>query len=397
MSGPAYGVPGFRAAGVAAGLKESGRPDVALVASDLPCSAAGIFTTNIVKAAPVLHDRQVIAGGAPVRAVVANSGNANACTGAQGQADARGMAERAAAALGCEPGEVLVLSTGIIGVPMPMGALLPGIDAAARALAPGGWEAAAGAILTTDTRPKLATATTPAGCTITGIAKGAGMIAPNMATMLALLATDAQVEPGALQAMLERAAAVSFNRIVVDGDMSTNDTVLLLANGASGVAVGSGDADFAAALEAVCVALAQAIVRDGEGATKFVTLRVTGAATPADAHAVAHAVATSPLCKTAFYGADPNWGRVVAAAGRADAAFDPSGVALWLLDSAGAEAMQLVSGGRPTAFAEAAASALMGGGEWGLHLDLGAGAAETTVWTCDLSHEYVSINADYRT
>lgn len=391
-----YPVKGFRAAGIHCGLKLEGA-DLALVASERPCAAAGVFTTNRVKAAPVLYDQALIAAGRPVRAVVANSGNANACTGAQGMDDARVMAAHTAEALGCEPGEVLVLSTGVIGVPLPIDTIHSGIGTAARVLRVHGWNDAADAILTTDTHPKLAGATVDGNVAITGMAKGAGMIAPNMATMLAVIATDAALTAPAAEILLRAAVDASFNRIVVDGDMSTNDTVLLLANGASGVEVGPDDAEFAAALEAVCVELAQAIVRDGEGATKFVTVEVTGATDEADARAIANAIARSPLCKTAFYGGDPNWGRIVCAAGYAGVELDPDRVGLWLLDAAGGEAAHLVAEGRPTNYDEPAAIALMQGDEWGFRLDLGLGNASAVVWTCDLSHEYVTINGHYRT
>jgi glutamate N-acetyltransferase/amino-acid N-acetyltransferase len=391
-----YPVKGFRAAGVHCGLKLEG-PDLALVASEQPCTAAGVFTTNRVKAAPVLYDQAVLTTGKPVRAVVVNSGNANACTGQQGVDDTRALAAHAASALDCEPGEVLILSTGVIGVPLPVGTILPGIDEAARVLRVHGWNDAADAIMTTDTHPKLAGATVGGNVAITGMAKGAGMIAPNMATMLSVIATDAALTPPAAEQLLRIAVDASFNRIVIDGDMSTNDTVLLLANGASGVEIGPDDAAFAAALESVCVELAQAIVRDGEGATKFVTIEVTGAPTEADARAIANAIARSPLCKTAFYGGDPNWGRVVCAAGYSGGELDPDRIGLWLLDAAGAEAARIVADGRPADYDEPAAIALMQGDEWGFRLDLGLGSASALVWTCDLSHEYVTINGHYRT
>ena len=388
---------GFRAAGVACGLKPDGAGDIALIASDRPCAAAGMFTTNQVKAAPVLYDMALLQAGKPVRAVVANAGNANACTGEQGMHDVRAMAERAAQAVGCQPDEVLVLSTGVIGVPLPVDRVLPGIEAAAAALSPDGWQPAARAIMTTDTRPKMASVTTRTGYTITGIAKGAGMIAPDMATLLAVIATDAAVPGEALQEALRRAADASFNRIVVDGDMSTNDTLLLLANGASGVEADPNNGTFNAALEEVCAALAQAIVRDGEGATKFITVLVTGAASEEAARRVARSIASSPLCKTAFYGGDPNWGRIVSAAGCSGVEIDPDRLALWLLNAEGAVTMQLVSGGQPFDYDERAAIALMQGEEWGIRLDLGLGSVSTLLWTCDLSHEYVTINGHYRT
>ncbi|MCZ7545865.1 MAG: bifunctional glutamate N-acetyltransferase/amino-acid acetyltransferase ArgJ [Anaerolineae bacterium] len=310
-------VRGFSAAGVHCGLKAGDALDLALLASDRPCAAAGVFTTNRVKAAPVVYDQAALAQDAGnMRAVVANAGIANACTGAAGYAHVEQTVRLAAEALGVAPAGVLALSTGVIGVPLDMDRMAQGVTAAAGRLHAAGWPDAARAIMTTDTRPK-ASCRAAGGWRVGGVAKGAGMIAPDMATMLAVLVTDAQIAPPDLQRALAAAVAVSFNRIVVDGDMSTNDTVLLLANGASGVAV-AGDAlgAFQAALTEVCVALAQDIVRDAEGATRFVTLRVTGAPDVDSARQAAHAVATSPLVKTALYGGDPNWGRVLAAVGR---------------------------------------------------------------------------------
>lgn len=394
---PEYHVTGFRIAGAHSGLKPGDKKDMALLVSDRPCRAAGVFTTNRVKAAPVLYDQTILAQpGAQVRAVIANTGSANACTGEQGLADARRTAAQVAEAVGCQPGEVLALSTGVIGLHLPMDKITQGVSALAGQVAPDGWEDAAAAIMTTDTRPKLASVQTPEGYTITGIAKGAGMIAPNMATMLAIIATDADVPGEMLARALRHAAGQSFNRIVVDGDMSTNDTVLILANGASGIAPAS-EAGFTGALAEVCIALAQAIVRDGEGATRFVTVHVTGAADEATARTVAQAIATSALVKTAFYGGDPNWGRILCAAGYSGADLDPARLALWLLDAGGSPAIQLVAGGQPLDYDEPAAIALMQTPEWGIRLDLGAGSAATWVWTCDLSHEYVTINGHYRT
>jgi glutamate N-acetyltransferase / amino-acid N-acetyltransferase len=391
-------VEGFKAAGLHCGLKADDQKDMALILSERPCRAAGVFTTNQVKAAPVIYDQALLAApGAQVRAVVANTHSANACTGEQGMTNTRLVAAHTAQAVGCRPDEVLVLSTGVIGIQLPMGAIVPGIDQLAGALTPDAWGDAASAIMTTDTRPKLASVKAGSGYTITGIAKGAGMIAPHMATMLAVIATDAEVSQGVLNAGLRQATGHSFNRIVVDGDMSTNDTVLLLANGASGGAVEEDDGEFQGALNEVCTTLAQAIVRDGEGATKFVTVQVSGAPDEDAARAIARSIATSPLCKTAFYGADPNWGRVLSAAGYAGFPLEPDRLALWLLDGAGEPAFQLVERGEPADYDEPAAIALMGGPEWGLRLDLGLGEASDWLWTCDLSHDYVTINGHYRT
>lgn len=390
---------GFRVAGVHAGLKPAGKLDMALVVSDTPCTAAGVFTTNQVKAAPVLYDQEALARpAADVRAVVVNTGSANACTGDDGLANTRATVSQVAGVVGCAPGEVLALSTGVIGMHLPMDKIGWGVTALGPALGAdaAAWGAAANAIMTTDTRPKLASLRSDAGYTLTGMAKGAGMIAPNMATMLGVIVTDADVSPGVLDSALKAAVAESFNRIVVDGDMSTNDTVLLLANGASGVRV-TDEAAFVESLTAVCVELAQAIVRDGEGATKFVSVHVSGAADEATAVTVARSIATSALVKTAFYGADPNWGRILCAAGYAGVVLDPDALALWLLDAGGAPAIQLVEAGRPTDYDEPAAIGLMQGPEWGVQLDLGQGEASTWVWTCDFSHDYVTINGHYRT
>lgn len=389
---------GFRAAATHAGLKANGKDDMALIVSETPCHAAGVFTTNRVKAAPVIYDQGLLGDRArTVRGVVINSGNANACTGEQGLADARRTAKEVAERAGCSPDDILVMSTGVIGVTMPMDKISAGIEALAKSLNADGWDAASQAIMTTDTRPKLAGASAPAGYHLIGMAKGAGMIAPNMATMLSVVVTDADVSNEALAGALHKAANVSFNRVVIDGDMSTNDSLLILANGASGVKVEADDAAFQEALNGVCSQLAQMIVRDGEGVTKFVTLQVSGAPDHESARTVAHAIATSPLCKTAFYGGDPNWGRIVAAAGRSGVAVEPEKMALWLLDASGDVSAQLFDKGGGCDYDEPAAIALMKTPEWGLRLDLGMGGAAETFWTCDLSHDYVSINGHYRT
>ncbi|MCC6349663.1 MAG: bifunctional glutamate N-acetyltransferase/amino-acid acetyltransferase ArgJ [Candidatus Eisenbacteria bacterium] len=391
--------PGFQCAATACGLKKSGALDLALVWSERHCAAAGLFTTNRVKAAPVVLDRQTLPGSAArIRAVVANAGCANAVTGERGLADARRMASLAAEAVEARPDEVLVLSTGVIGVHLDMDKLGYGI-AALRA--PGALRAAADAaraILTTDTRPKVATATaTIAGQTvrISGFAKGAGMIHPNLATMLAVLTTDALIDPERLDRALRRAAAASFNRISVDGDMSTNDTVLALASGVSAARVDdAGEEAFTGALTEACAALARQIARDGEGATRLVELRITGAETGRQAHRVGDAIACSPLVKTAIHGNDPNWGRVLAAAGYSGEEIDPGAVGLWFGEG---DDVQLLDRGRPLAFDRAGASALLAKDPAVVHLDLGLGAAAATLWTCDLSAEYVRVNAEYTT
>jgi glutamate N-acetyltransferase/amino-acid N-acetyltransferase len=388
------GVNGFRAAGLHCGLKKDDRKDIALIVSDQPCLAAGLFTTNRVKAAPVLYDQAILAQPNPqIRAVLVNTGSANACTGEPGLANTHTSVAQVGQALGCQPDQVLALSTGVIGLPLPMDKMTQGIDQLVPILRADGWDEASHAIMTTDTRPKLATYQHPDGYSLVGIAKGAGMIAPNMATMLSVIATDAVVSPDVLNHALRCAADLSFNRIIVDGDMSTNDSVIVLANGASGI---TADADsFTQALTAVCVQLAQGIVRDGEGATKFVTLHVTGAPDEDSARQIARQIGVSPLVKTAFYGGDPNWGRILCAAGYSGIDIDPNKAALWLSDST--RSIQLVQGGQPLNYDEPAAIQLMQGAEWDIRLDLGMGEASTYVWTCDISHEYVSINGHYRT
>lgn len=391
--------PGFACAATACGLKKSRALDLAMVWSERPCAAAGLFTTNRVQAAPVVLGRQTLAGSAArIRAVVANAGCANAVTGDRGLADARRMASLAAEAIGARPDEVLVLSTGVIGVHLDMHRVERGI---AGLRAPGALRApadAARAITTTDTRPKVAAAAAEiAGRTvaIAGFAKGAGMIHPGMATMLAVVTTDAEIEPGRLDRALRHAADRSFNRISVDGDMSTNDTVLALASGASNARVGdAGEAAFTHALTDVCASLARQIARDGEGATRLVELRVTGAATERQAHRVGDVVACSPLVKTAIHGSDPNWGRVLAAAGRSGEPVDPDAVRLWF---GGSDDVQLLDRGQPLGFDRARASALLGEDPAIIRLDLGLGEASATLWTCDLSAEYVRVNAEYTT
>jgi glutamate N-acetyltransferase / amino-acid N-acetyltransferase len=392
---------GFTAAATACGLKQSAKPDLALLVSQSECTAAALFTRNQVVAAPVVVDRECLAANRDqVRAVVANAGCANACTGATGLANARAMQQLTAAAVGCRADQVLVLSTGVIGVQLDMEKIARGIRQTAGSLTADGGSAAVHAIMTTDTRPKQMAIELdlPDGpVTIGGMAKGAGMIHPDMATMLAVISTDAVVAPALLQELLTTAANRSFNRISIDGDTSTNDTVLLLANGATGVEVSEGPAvpAFAAALTALCRHLAQEIVRDGEGATKFVELTVSGAASEADALAVAQTIATSPLVKTAFAGSDPNWGRILAAAGRAGVIIEAGRLCLSV--AAAGKTVKLVSQGAPTGYFEEEAAALFAQAEFCLRLELGQGTAEVVVWTCDLSHDYVSINADYRT
>lgn len=384
---------GWRAAGVSCGLKPTGALDLALVVSDTDCTCAGVFTTNRVQAAPVLYDRNVLAHNrVALRAVVANSGCANACTGEAGKRDAQAMAEAAAQAAGCRPDQVLVLSTGVIGTRLDTDKVCAGIAQAGALLSPEGGADAAHAIMTTDTRPKTAELRN-ANYVLAGMCKGAGMIHPNMATMLAVITTDARIAPELLDQALHTAVGQSFNRISVDGDMSTNDTLLVLANGASGFEVKEGR-DFEAftqALTQVATDLAKQIARDGEGATKFVEIRVTGARDEAEGARVAKAIANSPLVKTALYGGDANWGRVIAAAGYSGVDVDPDTLALWFGD------VKVFAHGTPTDFDEADSTRAIAGQEVAIRLDLGRGNASATVWTCDLSHDYVTINGKYRT
>jgi glutamate N-acetyltransferase/amino-acid N-acetyltransferase len=387
---------GFAAAGVASGLKKSGRRDVALLAADHAVPAAAVFTTNAVAAAPVVLSRANAAQG-HVRAAVVNSGNANACTGAQGLSDARAMASSVAERLGCDPAEVVVASTGVIGVPLPLTTVQVGIAAAVAELAPQAGSAAAEAILTTDTFAKqCAVAFTIDGTvyTVGGMAKGSGMIQPNMATMLAFVTTDAPLTPAACRAALHSATARTFNRISVDSDTSTNDMCLLMASGsAGGEGIGEHDARFpavASAIHHVCGELARMIVRDGEGATKFVEVTVRGASSEADAEVAAFAIANSPLCKTAIFGGDANWGRVAMAIGKSGAHVDPN-------------AFDIVFAGIPTCvaggaldFDEEAAAAALAKRDVDVVVDLHVGKASATVWTCDLSYGYVRINGEYR-
>lgn len=379
---------GFRAAGVTAGLKPSGKPDVALVVNDGPAhAAAGVFTRNKVRAAPVLWSQQVLTTG-HLRAVVLNSGGANACTGPQGFQTTHSTAERVAELLGCGAVEVAVCSTGIIGEQLPRDVLLPGVDAAVTALGDdaASGRAAATAIMTTDTVAKEAVHADVAGWTIGGTAKGAGMIAPSMATMLVVLTTDAVVDAPVLDRALRAAVRVSVDRLDVDGSTSTNDTVLALASGASGVP--ADPEAFTAALTAVCRDLARQMQSDAEGVTKRVTVRVTGAATEDEAVVVARTVARDSLVKTAMFGGDPNWGRIAAAAGYADAALDPDRLDVALNGA-------LLCAGGVAAGDRAAAD--LSGPEVLVEIGLGLGDGTAEILTTDLSHGYVEENSAYST
>ena len=387
---------GFRAAGVFCGIKAKGL-DLALIVSDTRAAAAGVFTVNLAQAAPViLSRRQLAASSGHATAVVVNSGCANACTGRDGMAHAEAMAARTATAIGCGISDVLVASTGVIGVKLDMTKVSCGIQSAAAALSVDAGGDAARAIMTTDPFPKEASVeiTIDAGTfRVGGMAKGSGMIEPNMATMLGFVTTDAAVSPALLLRALKAVADDTFNAITVDGECSTNDCVFALANGASGVGLGEGDyAVLVEALRQVCEPLAVGIVRGGEGATKLVTVRVTGAASNDDAKRAARAIANSPLVKTAIHGGDPNWGRLVAVAGRSGSDF--------VLDAAAVRIgpVELFSAGTPHDERAPQAAEYLKGDNLLVAVDMGTGGAGTSqMWTCDLSAEYVRINADYRT
>ena len=387
---------GFRAAGISAGIKASGNPDLALLVADEPARVAAVFTTNKVIAAPVVVSQEHLArSGGTVRAIVVNSGCANACTGDGGMRDAREMTVETARLVGCPVEQVLVASTGVIGVRLPMDKVRHGLPAAFDALGADHGPEAARAIMTTDLWPKESAARVSIGgrdTLIGGMAKGAGMIEPMMATMLGFVTTDAAVPGALLDRALREAVDRTFNAITVDGDSSTNDCVLLLASGASGVVVDeAGYGAFVEGLPAVCRELALAIVRGGEGATKLVAVNVTGAATSAEARKAAKVIANSLLVKTAIHGGDPNWGRLICAAGRAGVAFDASRAAVTI------GPLLLFKDGQPHDELAPAAAEYLKGTDLSIGVDLGSGAASSTVWTCDLSAEYVRINADYRT
>jgi glutamate N-acetyltransferase/amino-acid N-acetyltransferase len=392
---------GFRSAGVACGIKKSGGLDLALIVSDAPASSAAVFTTNKALAAPILVSKaRLQASGGHSTTIVINSGCANACTGPDGLQTAEAMADAAARAARVDPSQVLVASTGVIGVSLDRQKVTAGITAAAAALARDGGAAAACAIMTTDPFPKEAAVevTTPAGrFRVGGIAKGSGMIeplmAPPQATMLGVVTTDAQISPALLQRALTAVTSVTFNAISVDGECSTNDCVFALANGASHVAITEREFDlFVEALRRVCEPLAIGIVRGGEGATKLITIEVTGGASNDEAKRTARAIANSPLVKTAVHGADPNWGRLVAVAGRAGVDFNLERARVRIGD------VELFAGGRPFDERAPQASEHLQGRDVTLHVDLGTGGSGAArMWACDLSAEYVKINAEYRT
>ena len=387
---------GFLAGTSPSGIRVSGREDVCVLYSEMPAVAGAVFTRNQMAAPPITQAREAVAD-ASLRAVVVNAGNANACTGASGLEDAHAMAAETASVLGVEPGEVAVASTGVIGVPLDMGLLTPAIKKAAGSLHATG-EAAASSIMTTDTFAKMAEVLFEVGdveYVVGGMAKGAGMIRPDLATMLCFVTTDARLTPAACEAALGAAVKGSFNRISIDGETSTNDMCLLMANGAAGgdlIDVDSPGFDaIAGAIADVCWSLARAIVRDGEGATKFVEITVRGAVNDEEAEAAAMAVADSMLFKCAIFGEDANWGRVVSAVGASRARIDPGAIAVTFAG------IEVAKDGVAITFDEAEAAEALAADEITVGVDLGVGDGMATVWTCDLSYDYVRINADYRT
>jgi glutamate N-acetyltransferase/amino-acid N-acetyltransferase len=397
-------VPGIALGTAAARIKDWSRDDVVLIAAEPRTVAAGVFTRNRFSAAPVIVCRQHLAeqraDGLDFRALVVNAGNANAGTGESGLADARATCAKAAELVGCSPREVIAYSTGVIMEPLPVAKIVAALPEALAAAREDGWFAAARAIMTTDTVPKGASrrvAVDGVTLTVTGIAKGAGMIHPDMATMLAFAATDAPVDAALLEAIVRDVADVSFNGATVDGDTSTNDSFVLAATGRAQIqpiklATDTRLLALRAAIEDVAIELAQAIVRDGEGATKFIAIRVEGGRDAGECRRVAFAIAHSPLVKTAFFASDPNLGRIVCAIGNAAAAdLDPARVSFWLDDVPVVD-----KGGRAASYREEDGQRVMKQDEIAVRVDLGRGRAAATVWTCDLSHDYVSINADYR-
>ena len=390
-------VPGFKAAGIAAGIKKTQAKDLALLYSETPAVAAGVFTQNRVKAAPVQISMERVKSGA-AQAVLINSGSANACTGRRGLEDARRLSKILAAALKTNPEKILLGSTGVIGKPLPMAQIENHLPILISALSPMGLEEAAKAIMTTDTFPKAAIIRSRVNgkeITIAGIAKGAGMIAPHMATLLSFVLTDAVISPPALKRALKDGVEQSFNRITVDGDTSTNDTLLALANGRAGNSPirekTSGFKQFSALLSGVLLSLAKMIARDGEGATKLVEVVVENAKNHEEAQKAARAIAESPLVKTAFFGADANWGRILCAAGYSGATFDPSKVDVFF------DTIDLVRRGQGTGVAkEEQATLIMKKNEYRVRVDFHQGKGRASIFTTDFSLDYVKINASYR-
>ncbi len=389
---------GFLAAGVKCGIKHSGAEDLAIIAGEGPLAAAVLTTSNQVVGAPVSWCRRALPRGfGHVRGIVINSGCSNVCTGGRGLRDAEAMAALTARGLGAQPREVLVASTGIIGHPLPMAKIRKGIAAALGALGRANDPAVLRAIMTTDTREKSALATVRIGrasVTLAGIVKGAGMIAPHLATMIAVVTTDAAIAPGLLHRLFKAAAAESFNAVTIDSDESTSDTAVALASGRAGRPIRAGSRDqrnFAAALSGLCRELAMAVARDGEGATKLIAVAVRGAASGAEAEIAAKSVANSPLFKCAVHGGDPNWGRIVAALGKSRAKIVPEKLSVKI------GGMTVFSRGRPRAFDLRAVERHLAGEAVAVDVNLGQGRGKFTAYTCDLSREYIAINADYHT
>lgn len=389
-------VQGFKAAGIFCGIKRK-KKDLALIYSEVPCSAAGTFTINKVKAAPLLISKKVIQNKKPVKAVLVNSGNANACTGKEGELDAKTSQKYLAQKLGILPSEVLVSSTGVIGKRLPMDTLLSGIDKIVPKLSEEGGHDAAEAIMTTDKAMKSFAVKVCLGTKeimIGAICKGSGMIMPNMATMLGFITTDVKAEPEVLQKLLKEAVQNSFNKISVDGETSTNDMVTIMANGLSGKKLTEGTKDykqFLQALEELCKKMAKAIVADGEGATKLVTINVKGAKTQKDADLVGKSIANSALVKTAIYGQDANWGRIMSAAGMSGASINPALVSISFND------LPVVMPDYNIVLDEEKALEILSLKEFEINIDLRSGKKSSTWWTCDFTEEYIKINADYRT
>ncbi len=398
-------VKGFSVAGVHAGLKKDGALDFTLIISEFDCVTAGVFTRNKVKAAPVLLGMERLEANAEhIRAVAINTVSANACTGAQGVENARATTVMVGQALAIDREQVLVMSTGVIGTHLPMDKISRGVELASAKLG-NDWSAAAAGIMTTDTRPKaasLSVETASGTYTLAGIVKGAGMIAPNMATMLSVIVTDAKLALPVAQNTLRATVKQSYNRIVIDGDTSTNDTVYLLCNGMSGVEIADEQtiATFQEALNMLSRHLAQEVVRNGEGVTKFVTLQIENADSLESAEKIGQTIGASVLTKSAFYGSDANWGRIMAAAGRADTPFCPDRTSLWVAAGESVEnadsGLLIFRNGTPTNYLEDDAAAIMSQPSMFFTLDCGMGEGSATIWTCDISHEYISINGDYR-
>jgi len=383
------------AAGIAAGIKKTGAKDLGLIVSSVPAAVAGVFTRNQIKAAPVLLDMERVAAGV-CRAVIANSGNANCCTGDQGMQNAIKMAKLAADAIGVPETMALVSSTGVIGQQLPVEKIEAAVPNLVAALSPDGFLNFAEAIMTTDTRPKMLTRTVDAAgksFSLVAVAKGAGMIRPDMATMLSYVCTDIEADPQILKQILTNAVDLSYNRITIDGDTSTNDTVLLMANGLSGVSIKAAAVAeiFQSALNEMLIELAKMVVKDGEGVTKLVEIRVTGAASNADADKMADTVAHSNLVKTAFFGEDANWGRIIGALGRSGAPIRPDAV-----DIAFNDVLLVKNGLWCGSEAEAGATKVLKLPEFAVNIDVHMGVGRASYWTCDFSIDYVKINADYR-